>query len=99
MRRLGIIVGILVILAIGGGLTTLLQDGGVGNILPFLQQSSNPEASPMEATSWQTEQFFLMVGFILFNMIGIGLTIAAIMWFLNRQVTIVNVEETEADSA
>ncbi len=94
-----VIILILVILVSGGFLTTIMGDGGsVGDVLPFLHQTSNPAASVMEAEGWQTEQLFLLTGFILFNMIGIGLTLAGIMWFLNRQVTIVRAMETEQDA-
>lgn len=89
MRRLGFLVFVLVVLAAGGMLTTLLANGGVDNLLPFLHQTSNPEASTMMAEPWQLEQLFLLVGFILVNLLGIGVTIAIIVWFLNRQVSIV----------
>ncbi len=102
VKRLGFLIFVLVILAGGGLLTTILANGGTENLLPFLQQTANPEASTMTAVPWQTEQLFLLVGFILFNMIGIAVTLAVIMWFLNRQVTIVRAQEaaeTEAETA
>lgn len=88
MRRLGIVFGILAILFVGGALSILLSDGG-SSLLPFLQQTADSEASTLNAESWQAEQLFLLIGFILFNMVGIGVTIAAIMWFLHRNVATV----------
>lgn len=85
MRRLGIVFFILAILFVGGALSILLSDGSSG-LLPFLQQTSDAEASTLNAEPWQAEQLFLLVGFILFNMVGIGVTIAVIMWFLHRNV-------------
>ena len=35
---------------------------------------------------WKAEQMFLFVGFIIFNLVGIGLTLMAIFWFLNWQI-------------
>jgi len=98
VRRVGILVGLLILVAAGGGLTAIVGDNGIESILPFLRQSSNPAASAMEAESWQSEQLILLAGFILFNMVGIGATIAGIMWFLNRQVAIVRAEEAEDEA-
>jgi hypothetical protein len=88
--RLVIVLGLLVVLVVGGALTIQLvsSDGDVASLLPYLQQTDSPEASPLHAEPWQAEQFFLLVGFLLFNLIGIGATIALIMWVLDRQVKI-----------
>ena len=94
MKRLGILIGILAVLVVGGGLSILIT-GGDNNLLPFLQQTSNPAGSAMEVESWQAEQFMLMVGFILFNLVGIAVTLAVIMWFLHRGVAISRAEEAE----
>lgn len=98
VRRLGFLVFLLVLLAGGGLLTTLLMNGGVDTLLPYLQQTSNPEASPISAEPWQVEQLFLFIGFVLSSLLGIGIVIAVIMWFLNRQVTIVKMDLNEEQS-
>jgi hypothetical protein len=86
MRRLIVIGGLLLLLVIGGGLTTQLIANQGGSLLPILTQTANPDASPTTFLPWKAEQFFLLVGFILFNLIGIGLTIAVIIWFVDRGI-------------
>jgi hypothetical protein len=87
MRVFAIIIAVILVLVIGGGLTAqIAQQGGSGAIPVFVQQTENPDASVFETVPWKAEQLFLLVGFIVFNMMGIGVTIALIMWFLNRQV-------------
>ena len=84
MRNLIILGGLLLLLVIGGGLTSQLiasQDGGV---VPVLTQTVNPDASPTSMLPWKAEQVFLLVGFILFNLIGIALTIALVIWLVDR---------------
>lgn len=100
MNRLVIIVGILIVLAGGGMLTTQLvsQGSDLGSLMPYLQQTTDPAASPLQAEPWQAEQFILLVGFILFNMVGIGATIALIMWFLDRGVRISRAEAEQQES-
>ncbi len=83
MRRLTFLIAALFILIAGGGLTMQLIAGG-GNLLPVLQQVSAPDASRTTVLPWKAEQLFLMVGFILFNLIGIGATLAALFWILDR---------------
>ncbi len=93
VKRLGVLIGILAVLAVGGGLSILITGGD--ELLPFLQQTSNPAGSVMEAESWQAEQLVLMIGFILFNLGGIAITLAIVMWFLHRGVAISRAEEAE----
>lgn len=100
MRRLAIVMTVLFVLVAGGALTALLNNGGgLESLLPFLRQTSDPAASPTEAEAWQLEQFIIMIGFILFNLIGIGVTIAGIFWFLNRGVLVSRAEAEEKTPA
>lgn len=79
--------GALLLLIIGGGLTAqIAQQGGQGAIPVFVVQTENPDASVFETRPWKAEQLILLVGFILFNLIGIGVTIALVMWLLSRGV-------------
>ena len=86
MRRLIVIGGLLLLLVIGGGLTTQLIANQSGSVLPILTQTANPDASPTTFLPWKAEQFFLLIGFILFNLVGIALTIAVIIWLLDRGI-------------
>jgi hypothetical protein len=42
---------------------------------------------------WKAEQLFILVGFILFNLIGITVTIALVMWYFDRGVRRARMEE------
>ncbi|MDZ4670070.1 MAG: hypothetical protein SH821_04295 [Phototrophicales bacterium] len=88
MRKYAFLIVILMILVGGGVLTAIESAGGFEQIMPYLQQTSNPDASPAYATQWQTEQLVLFIGFVLVNLIGIGGTIGFVMWALDRQVRI-----------
>lgn len=98
MRGLAILLGLLVLVVIGGFITTQLGDGGLVSVV---EQTNNPSASTSQIEGWQAEQFFLLVGFLVVNMVGIGVTIAGVMWWLNRgvkQAEAMEVEAAENDS-
>ncbi|GAB4323373.1 MAG: hypothetical protein Kow00117_11890 [Phototrophicales bacterium] len=99
MRKYAILAFCLMILAAGGVLTVIDQAGGVGNLLPTLQQTADPAASTMAVEPWQAEQLFLLLGFIVFNMIGIAATIAFVMFVLHRNVRAVKGDVQAEDSA
>ncbi|PJF21171.1 MAG: hypothetical protein CUN56_12445 [Phototrophicales bacterium] len=103
MRKYAILAFCLMILAAGGVLTVIDQAGGVGNLLPTLQQTADPAASTMAVEPWQAEQLFLLLGFIIFNMIGIAATIAFVMFVLHRNVRAVKgdaaISEDSAEAA
>lgn len=87
MRRLAILMVILMLLYAGGALSYLLRDQGSDDIIPAtIQQVEDPQASTFVATPGQAQQLVLGTGFILFNMIGIGATIAILMWLGERGV-------------
>lgn len=84
MRAFITIVAILLILIIGGGLTSMLVSNNGGGVLPILTTTNIPDASPTVVLPWKAEQFFLLVGFILFNLIGMALTLALVFWLVDR---------------
>lgn len=84
MKRLAFLVVLVVILLVGGGLTAQLVAMNNASPLPILQQTADPDASVSQVLPWKADQFFLLVGFILFNLIGMAATIAIVMWFLDR---------------
>lgn len=90
MKRVGILIGFLILLVIGGGLTAQIAASGTdGSWVPaIVQQVGNPDADPAAMVAWKAEQLFLMIGFLLFNLIGIGFTLALVFWFLDRQARI-----------
>ncbi|PJF28903.1 MAG: hypothetical protein CUN52_11100 [Phototrophicales bacterium] len=99
MRKYAFLVVILIILAGGGMLSAIQQSGGFERIIPYLQQTSNPEASPAHATVWQAEQLVFFIGFVLVNLIGIGGTIAFVMWALDRQVRVARANSGEQSAS
>ncbi len=87
MKRLAVFIVIMLILIVGGGLTSQFAASDGGTIIPgVLQQTTSPEASTLVAEPWQAQQLFLLIGFVLVNLIGIALTLALIFWFLDRGV-------------
>lgn len=79
MKNLGILAGIvLVLLVFGAGSAGLLPG------LPVITQTSDPNASVSAVTPEQANQFIFFVVFVLINVIGAGLTIAILFWFLGR---------------
>jgi hypothetical protein len=87
MKRVAFIIGALLLLIIGGGLTAQIGQQGTRDAIPvFVVQTENPDASVFDSVPWKAEQLVLLVGFLLFNLIGMGLTIALVIWFLSRQV-------------
>jgi predicted membrane protein len=87
VKRLIIVLAVIMLLIITGGLTAqIASQGGSLSIPGLIRQTANPDASAMDMTSWKAEQLFLLVGFVLFNLIGMGVTIMLVFWFFNWQV-------------
>lgn len=90
MKRLALLIVILAILGAGGTLTALTTGDWTATSLPGAKvQCADAACSTFLAEPWEAGQFILLVGFILFNMIGIGATLALLFWFLNKQVATV----------
>ena len=89
MKALGAVVFILIILLGGGAITSNLLNSDLA-----IQQTTNPSGDALTATPDQAAAFILVTGFIVFNVLGAGLTLALVFWLLNRQVTAVRHEST-----
>lgn len=90
MRRLSILAILFIILLAGGAITSNLLSSDLA-----IQQTTNPYGDALTATPDQAAAFILIVGFIMMNVIGAGLTLALVFWLLNHQVTAVQ-QEAEA---
>ena len=91
VKRLAFAFVIILILIIGGGLTAQIASNDNQLAIPGLvRQTDNPDASALDMTAWKAEQMFLFVCFILFNLVGIAVTITLIIWFLNWQIKSAN---------
>ncbi|MCA0452741.1 MAG: hypothetical protein LCI00_02050 [Chloroflexi bacterium] len=100
MKRLLLIAVVIVILIIGGGLSSQIASNG--NQLPIpglIRQTTDPDASALDMAPWKAEQLFLFVGFIIFNLVGMAVTIMAIVWFLNWQVKSANAIKVNPSTA
>lgn len=84
MKRLALTAVIVVFLLAGGGLTSLLQGGGLDSF--FIVQSTAADSSVLTAAPWQTEQLLLLFGFLLVNLLGMGITLGIVFWLLHRGV-------------
>ncbi|MCA9892982.1 MAG: hypothetical protein KC615_08355 [Anaerolineae bacterium] len=84
-RSLGILVFLVIIMLIGGVLTS-----GVFGGVPTIIQTDNPDASVFQATPEQANQIIIWVTFVVVNVLGAGLTLAFLFWFGNREVKVVS---------
>ena len=84
MKALGAIVVVLVVLLAGGAITSNLLSSDLA-----IQQTTDPSGDFLTATPDQAVAFILVTGFIIFNVLGAGLTLMIVFWLLNRQVTAV----------
>jgi hypothetical protein len=84
-RGVALLAFLVIVTIIGGVLTS-----GMWFNLPFERQTAEPMASVFEAPGEKALWLFAMIAFIIFNVIGAGLTIALVIWFLNREVKIAN---------
>lgn len=89
MKALGAVALVLVILLGGGAITSNLLSSDLA-----IQQTTDPSGDFLTATPDQAVAFVLVTGFIIFNVIGAGLTLMIVFWLLNRQVTAVRQESS-----
>ena len=87
MKNLSLLIVILVLLFAGGALTTMFSGGGSSGLISPIQQTEDPAASTMQAESWQAEQLFLLVVFVVLTVGGIGFGTAIVMWYLHREIS------------
>ena len=87
MKALSAVALIFIILVAGGAITSNLLSSDLA-----IQQTTDPSGDFLTATPDQAVAFILVTGFIVFNVIGAGLTLMVVFWLLNRQVTEVRQE-------
>lgn len=89
MKQLGALALILVILLGGGAISSNLLNSDL-----TIRQTLDPSGDALTATPDQAVAFMLVVGFVITNVIGAGLTLALVFWLVNRQVTVVRQESS-----
>ena len=82
MKALGVVALVLIVLLAGGAITSNLLSSDLA-----IQQTTDPSGDFLTATPDQAVAFVLVTGFIVFNVVGAGLTLMLVFWLLNRQVT------------
>ena len=87
MKALSAVAVIMIVLLAGGAITSNLLSSDLA-----IQQTTDPSGDFLTATPDQAVAFILVTGFIIFNVIGAGLTLMVVFWLLNRQVTEVRQE-------
>ncbi|MCY3864131.1 MAG: hypothetical protein OXG68_01705 [Chloroflexi bacterium] len=87
MKALGTVALVLAILLAGGAITSNMLSSDLA-----IQQTTDPSGDFLTATPDQAVAFILVTGFIIFNVLGAGLTLMILFWLLNRQVTAVRQE-------
>ncbi len=87
MKALGAIAVVLIVLLAGGAITSNLLSSDLA-----IRQTTDPSGDFLTATPDQAVAFILVTGFIVFNVLGAGLTLMIVFWLLNRQVTAVRQE-------
>lgn len=87
MKALGAVAVIFAVLLAGGAITSNLLSSDLA-----IQQTTDPSGDFLTATPDQAVAFLLVTGFIIFNVLGAGLTLMIVFWLLNRGVTAVRQE-------
>ena len=82
MKALGAVAVILIVLLAGGAITSNLLSSDLA-----IQQTTDPSGDFLTATPDQAVAFLLVTGFIIFNVLGAGLTLMIVFWLLNRAVS------------
>lgn len=80
---------VIVLILVGSGTFAYLisqQPAGAPPIPGMRVQTNNPAASALVNTPEKGTLFVLFAGFVVFNLVGMGATIAIIAWFLDKQL-------------
>lgn len=86
VRKLFILGILLVLVLTGGALTSYMLANNSTVPVPVLTTTVDPDASTTMMLGWKAEQLFILVTFMLFNLIGITVTIALVIWYFDRGI-------------
>ena len=86
VKKLIILGVVLVVVLAGGALTSYMAANNSMLPVPVLTTTENPDASTTTMLGWKAEQLFILISFILFNLIGITVTIALLIWYADRGI-------------
>jgi flagellar basal body-associated protein FliL len=86
LRRASLLLVVVVLLILGGYLSVAISKQGAEAVPGIKVQTENPEASPFSVTTDKGAAFFLFIMVSLGSVVGMGVTLAILFWFLNRGV-------------
>jgi len=86
VKKLLILGALLVVVVIGGGLTSYMAANNSTLPVPVLTTTENPDASTTTMLGWKAEQLFILVSFLIFNLVGIAVTVALVIWYVDRGI-------------
>jgi hypothetical protein len=93
VKNLGTLIVIVVILLVFGAASANLIPKA-----PVLVQTTDPNGSVLQATPEQANQIGFWVVFVLVNLIGAGVTLGLVFWFLGRGTSSVRGVENQPNN-
>jgi hypothetical protein len=86
LRRALLLLTVVILLILGGYLSTSLSKQGADAVPGIKVQTENPEASVFTVTPDKGAIFFIFVAIALGSVVGMGVTLAIVFSLLNNQV-------------
>ncbi len=86
MKKLFILGILLVVVLTGGALTSYMLANNSTLPVPVLTTTVDPDASTTMMLGWKAEQLFILIAFLIFNLVGITLTVALLIWYFDRGI-------------
>ncbi|MEP7285847.1 MAG: hypothetical protein ABI947_08775 [Chloroflexota bacterium] len=86
MKRALLLITIVILLIIGGFISNSISQQGASALPGLKVQTDNPNASTMQVTPEKGAQFLIFAMIVLGSVVGMGVTIALVVWFTNRQL-------------
>jgi hypothetical protein len=86
LKRALVIITAVILLIIGGYLSQSLSRQDMSAVPGVRVQTENPNASVFTVTADKGAYFFIFTAIALGSVVGMGVTMAIVFWFLNRQV-------------
>lgn len=86
MKKIAILGILLIVVLAGGALTSYMLANNSTLPIPVLTTTVQPDASTAIMLGWKAEQLFILIAFLMFNLVGIAVTIAIVVWLLDRGV-------------
>lgn len=86
MRRALLIITVVIVLIAGGYISNAISKQGAAALPGLRVQTENPEANVMTVTPDKGALFFLFTAIALGSVVGMGVVMAILFWFLNRGI-------------